>query len=171
MTEIWKDVVGYEGLYMVSNIGNVKSLNYNKTNQEKIMNQPIIARYRNVHLSKNGMSKYIKVHRLVANAFVENPYNYPIVNHKDEDSLNNVYTNLEWCTIKYNNSYGTRLDRVAQKNKKAVLQYDLNGNFLKEWASASDVQKKLGYKRTNITNCCNGKQKTSNGFVWRYKVL
>lgn len=69
------------------------------------------------------------------------------------------------------NSYGTRLDRVAQKNKKAVLQYDLNGNFLKEWASASDVQKKLGYKRTNITNCCNGKQKTSNGFVWRYKVL
>ena len=95
MEEIWKDVVGYEGLYEVSNFGNVRSLfRYKKQLRWDVANN----RYATVQLFKNKIGKRLLVHRLVAEAFLPNPRNLPVVNHKDENKLNNNVDNLEWCT-------------------------------------------------------------------------
>ena len=101
MEEIWKDVKGYEGLYQVSNLGNVKSIRKN------IIKKPsrLPKGYLQMRLSKNGKNKYISIHRLVAQAFIPNINNYPCVNHKDCNPQNNKVNNLEWCTYKENNSY------------------------------------------------------------------
>lgn len=118
----WKDIEGYEGLYQVSNTGKVRSLNYNKTGQKKILKLGIEKRgYKHVTLYKNNKRKIFKVHRLVAQAFISNPNNYPCVNHKDENPSNNHVSNLEFCTVAYNNSYGTRLERMSAKNKGRKL--------------------------------------------------
>ena len=110
--EIWKDIDGYEGLYQVSNLGRVKSLHHNK---EKILKGSYNSKgYYFVKLCKNGISKSIFVHRLVAQEFIPNPDNLPIVNHKDENPRNNNVDNLEWCTQKYNANYGTVRERQAQ---------------------------------------------------------
>ena len=103
MMEEWRAVPGYEGLYEVSNTGNVKSLIKNKIIKGFINRSG----YRLVGLSKNGIRKKITIHRLVAQVFIENPDNLPEVNHKDEDKTNNNVDNLEWCDRKYNNNYGT----------------------------------------------------------------
>jgi hypothetical protein len=124
--EIWKDITGYEGLYQVSNLGNVKSLRTNK----------------NIYCSKSGRTKeYLRVglfkdkkrtmysiHKLVAEHFVPNPNKYPIVNHKDERKNNNVWTNLEWCDEKYNANYGTK----KIKAKCSSLLYLLKKNYNNE---------------------------------------
>ncbi len=118
-SEEWKDVVGYEGLYMVSNKGRIKSLR-NKNGVE-IMRQRTDRAYCSVSLKVNQKSKIFFVHRLVAMAFVPNPFNYPEVNHKDEDKKNNNADNLEWCTRSYNINYGTRPARYSQKMKGRKL--------------------------------------------------
>lgn len=107
--EIWKDVNDYNGLYQISNLGNVKSIHYRHTNVEKIL-KPYIKEdgYVVVCLTKNRRIKWHRVHRLVAEAFINNPDNLPEVNHKDENKLNNRVDNLEWCTSSYNKNYGTR---------------------------------------------------------------
>lgn len=98
MKEIWEDVRGYEGLYQVSNFGNVKSLNYNKTKQEKILKPKTSSAYNIVCLCKNGNNKYCSIHRLVANAFIPNPYSYSDINHIDGNKRNNSVKNLEWVS-------------------------------------------------------------------------
>ena len=112
--EIWRPVVGYEGLYEVSNIGRVRSLDrfYYRLHKGKVLS-PTKDRYGylTVTLNCNGKSKTIKIHRLVAQAFLPNPDNLPQVNHKDEDKTNNNVDNLEWCTAKYNVNFGTRQER------------------------------------------------------------
>ena len=165
MEEIWKDVVGYEGLYEVSNLGRVRR-------DGKILKPTKIKNgYLYVGLHKNGIQKTVRVHRLVASAFIPNPQNLPCVNHKDEDKTNNAVDNLEWCTSQYNANYGTRNERVAEKLSKPILQYDLNGNFIREWPSASKVEEETGISNGNISMCCLGRYgfKTAGGFVWRYK--
>lgn len=110
MKEIWKDVVGYEGLYKVSNLGNVKSIRTNKLLCFSISNK----RYFRVGLCKNGKRKWSAIHRLVAEAFIPNPNNFPCVNHKDCNKQNNKLTNLEWCSYSYNNLYKNhQLKRIA----------------------------------------------------------
>lgn len=99
----WRAVPGYEGLYEVSNKGNVRNVRRN-TLLRSSNNQG----YKRVYLYKNGIRKGFRVHRLVAQAFIPNPDNLPEVNHRDEDKLNNSVDNLEWCTAKYNSNYGTR---------------------------------------------------------------
>ena len=107
--EIWKDILGYEGLYQVSNYGRVRSLKYGK---EKILKQQINTDgYLHIDLYKNKKRKNYNVHRLVTIAFLENPNNYPQVNHKDENKQNNHIDNLEWCDYKYNCNYGTRKNK------------------------------------------------------------
>lgn len=170
MIEIWKDIKGYEGLYQVSNLGRVKSLGNNKRRKEKILKQVEDGGgYLFVLLCKNGKGKMFKVHRLVAQAFTPNPNNYPQVNHKDENKQNNCVWNLEWCDCKYNINYGTGIERRIEKVSKTVLQYDLNGNFIREFLSGTEVQRQLGFGFQHISHCCLGKRKTAYGFIWRYK--
>jgi hypothetical protein len=122
--EIWKDIEGYEGLYQVSNLGRVKSLARYKQNHSKLqkVNERLLSpRFRRnyyvVALCKEGTVKNVSVHRLVAETFIPNPNNYPIINHKDENSLNNCINNLEWCTYQYNNTYGTVLEKLSRARK------------------------------------------------------
>ena len=117
--EIWRPIEGYEGLYEVSNLGRVRSLDrYDSRNQfrkGRIMKQNNDGRdYMSIQLCLNGKLKKYFVHRLVAEAFLPNPDNLPQVNHKDEDKSNNRVDNLEWCTAKYNLSYGTRNIRIRE---------------------------------------------------------
>lgn len=127
MTEIWKDIKGYEGIYQVSSRGKVRSFHFGKN--IKILRFSIRGGYANVILYKNKKRKTFSVHRLVAEAFIDNPNDLPEVNHKDEDKLNNQVENLEWCTPKYNSNYGTRNKRIKEtksRNKKEELE---NGNL------------------------------------------
>ena len=114
MIEEWRPIEGYEGLYEVSNIGRVRSVDrfYYRLHKGKVLS-PTKDRYGylTVTLNCNGKSKTIKIHRLVAQAFLPNPDNLPQVNHKDEDKTNNNVDNLEWCTAKYNVNFGTRQER------------------------------------------------------------
>ena len=167
MNEIWKDIDGYEGLYQVSNKGNVKSLKWGK---ERIL-RPVIDRYGYYYimLYNDSVRKRFKLHRLVAQAFIPNPENKPQVNHKDENKLNNCVNNLEWSTAKENSNYGTRNERMGYSLCKSILQYSKFGDFIKEWQSAVEVKRVLDINKSNITQCCKGKLKSSGGFIWRYK--
>lgn len=120
MKEIWKDVVGYEGLYQISNIGRIKSLNYNKTKKENIMKQRCVKgkEYFSIGIMKDGVSKEYKIHRLVAIAFIPNPDNKPQINHKDSDPKNNNVENLEWCTSAENIQHAFKYGRKTQKGEK-----------------------------------------------------
>lgn len=169
-------IPGYEGLYMVSNLGRVKSLNYNHTGKERLL----ILRtadngYLKVDLHKNGIQKRFSVHRLVAMAFIPNPDNLPCVNHKDEDKTNNCVENLEWCTRKYNANYGTAKQRWGEKLSKKVAQYapDFPCELIKVWNSETEAARELrkqGVKinKCNISDVLNGRQKTAGGFGWGY---
>jgi hypothetical protein len=116
--EIWKDIIGYEGCYQVSNLGNVKSLNYMHTGREKILKTKQKKNgYMHINLCKDGVTKTHSIHMLVAETFIPNTDNLPQVNHKDEVKSNNCVDNLEWCTIEYNNKYGTHIQRCANSNR------------------------------------------------------
>ena len=170
--EYWKPVVGYEEHYQVSNFGRVKSIKFGK---EIILKQHIRGGYYSVVLSKNGIVKRYSVHRLVAQAFIDNSDNLPQINHKDEDKTNNNVDNLEWCDSEYNNNYGTRNKRVSEKMtngklSKPVLQYDLEGNLIREWASACECGRN-GFDTGAVNACCNNKykfEKYKNCF-WKFK--
>lgn len=119
--EIWVDIKGYEGLYQVSNLGRVKSLeridSLGHKRKEKIFKPQKNKGYLRVSLWKDGKGKKYSIHRLVAIAFIPNPDNLPEVNHKDENKFNNNVDNLEWCTVAYNNTYGTRIQRFSESHK------------------------------------------------------
>jgi group I intron endonuclease len=118
MDEIWKDIEGYEGLYQVSNLGDVRSLKYAGGNKVKLLKQSTDKKgYKRVVLCKDRKKKNHWIHRLVAIAFIPNPNNLPIVNHIDECKSNNMVSNLEWCTLVYNNAYGTRNERISKSSK------------------------------------------------------
>lgn len=166
--EIWKDIEGYEGLYQVSSEGRVKSLNYNRTGEEKIMKGTKNNKdYFTVSLCKEGKTKTFSIHRLVATAFLPNPNNLPQVNHRNEDKTDNRVENLEYCDSKYNNNYGTRNERIS----KPILQFNLDGEFIKKWDGAREVERELGFNHGDISTCCRGKIKTAYGFVWMYAVI
>ena len=126
MQELWKDIIGYEGLYQVSNLGRVKSLERvtiskngkRYTCQELCLRFGNIKGYKFVVLRKNCKSRQVLVHRLVAQAFIPNLDNLPEVNHKDENPANNCVDNLEWCTHKYNSNYGTAKIRMIESKKR-----------------------------------------------------
>ena len=168
--EYWKPVVGYEGLYMVSNFGRVKSIKFGK--EIILKSRKDRYGYLQLNLWKNNKLKRCRIHRLVAEAFLPNPHNYPCVNHKDEDKTNNNVDNLEWCTHKYNSNYGTAIQRRSQKRingkrSKKVYQYTLDGQFVREWDSIRECGRN-GFNPTCICMCCKGKQKYHRGFIWKY---
>lgn len=180
MTEIWKDIEGYEGLYKISNLGNVLACEkyakvrggaYRKINPRLLNPYKCINGYIQINLRKDKKSKPFLIHRLVAKAFIENPNNYSEVNHKDEDITNNIVDNLEWCTHKYNANYGTRNQRMLahRKNRlRPVNQYSKDGKFIKHWESMSEVEKELGADTGSIIRVCKGLQHTCIGYVWEY---
>ena len=183
MIEIFKDIKDYEGLYQVTNFGNVWSLNYYRSGKPKLLKPGKTKNgYLLVSLYKNGKRKSYKVHRLVSEHFIPNPNNLPCVNHKDEDKTNNFAGtpendykdgNLEWCTHEYNTNHGTRNKRIAKSNtngkrSKKVLQFTLDGEFIREWPSTAECGRN-GFNQRNIVSCCNGKLKQYKGFIWRHK--
>lgn len=175
MIEEWKPIVGYEGLYEVSNLGRVKSLeriiDAKHHVKKRILKQGVQrGGYLHVGLCKNNKVKIKKIHRLVAEAFIPNPYNLPQVNHKDENIKNNCVDNLEWCTGNYNYYYGTRIKRIAEKKSKSVVQYNTNGEFIKEYSSVTEAECAIAGKTTSaIHRCLHGKSKTAYGYKWKYK--
>ena len=163
--EYWKPVVGYEGHYQVSNFGRVKSIKFGK---EIILKQKIRGGYYSVGLSKNGIVKTYYVHRLVAEAFIDNPNNYKEVNDKDEDKSNNIVSNLEWCNAKYNNNYGTKNQRAVKKLSKPVIGVDKVTGLILEFPSVKEAERQLGISNGNICSCLKGRQKSAGGFYWYY---
>lgn len=169
--EIWKDIEGYEGLYQISSLGRVKSLGNDKTKKEKILKQDKNKNgYFKVNLWKNNKTKTCQVHRLVAHAFIENPNKLPIINHKDENPSNNMASNLEWCTQKYNVNYGTCKIKIADSLSKQVYQYSLDLKLIKIWQSTMECGRN-GYNQKRVSDCCLSKRKTHKGFLWSYKPL
>ncbi len=168
VNEIWMPVVGFEGLYEVSNLGRVKSLKRNTTSGG-IMKTNINKGYEYVHLCKNGKHYNGKVHRLVAEAFLPNPQYKREVNHKDENKLNNSLANLEWATRKENSNYGTGAERAAQKCRKKIVQLDMDGNELHLWDSSLAIERTLGFAASNIRTVCIGKAKSAYGFRWKHE--
>jgi hypothetical protein len=168
LAETWKPMVGFEGLYEVSNLGRIKSLKRNSTSGG-IIKTHVNRGYEYFHPCKNGKHRNMKVHRAVAEAFIPNPDNKPDVNHKDENPLNNRVDNLEWATKKENVNYGTRSERTAQKVRKAIVQFDMEGNRIQAWPSSLAIERALGYAASNIRSCCNGIAKSAYGFVWKHE--
>lgn len=170
--EIWESLVflGYPN-YEVSNIGRVKSLKFGK---ERILKQGKMKNgYLFVVLCENGKRKLFYVHKLVAIAFIPNPQNIPIINHKDENKENNCLNNLEWVSYQYNNTYNNihkkRGLKTGKTRKKTIQQYTKDMVFVKEFESATTASTELNIPQSNITACCKGRLKTSGGFIWKYK--
>ena len=188
--EEWKtaiyDGIVYEGLYKVSNLGRILNLNYRNTGKAKLMKTFEIENgYLQVHLSKNGEYKQCYVHRLVAETFLENPENLPEVNHKDEDKTNNFVflnedgsvdkekSNLEWKNHRDNCNHGTRNERSAKtrtngKLSKRVLQFTLDGEFVREWESTMECGRN-GFNQGAVAACCRGEKPQYKGFIWKYE--
>lgn len=169
--EVWKDIEGYEGLYQVSSLGRVKSLDRitpkNRYFKGKILvNKHDSQGYQLVCLCVDGKQSYAYIHRLVAKAFIPNPENKETVNHKDENKANNCVENLEWMTMRENANYGTRNERCTHK-PKPIFQIK-NGFVIKRWESAIEASKTLGISLTSIRSALCGDSITCCGFMWRY---
>lgn len=165
MSEVWKDIKGYEGKYQVSNRGKIRSLVHGNRIRKTVINNR--DKYEYVSLFSNKVHTH-KVHRLVAEAFIPNPEHKPQVNHINGNKQNNHVENLEWVTAKENNRHAIVTGLRKKNNSKIVNQYDLNGNFIKNWHSIRTIEKELKIANSSITACCKGKLKTAGGFTWRY---
>ena len=160
MKEEWRDIEGFEGKYMASNTGKVKSLNYNKTGKEKIMKpQDNGDGYLFVQLCKDGKVKTCRINRLVAQAFLPNPNNLPEVNHKDENPKNNNVENLEWCSRQYNVDYSL---------SKAVIGIDKVSGLILEFPSVREAERQTDIASSNICACLKGRLKSTGGYYWHY---
>ena len=172
--EIWRPIKGYETYYEVSNYGNVRSLDrivVYSDGRKRLWKRRIIKPVKDkdgyllCSLCKNGQNKTVKIHRLVAEEFITNPNNLPVINHKDENKDNNYAGNLEWCDGKYNANYGTRNKRIVETQSKPVLQIDLETNqIVAEYPSTAEASRQLKISHSGISMCCNGKLKAYKGF-------
>lgn len=195
--EIWRSVVGYEGLYEISTLGRVKRLArvaVDSMGRKRQYNEAILTNrigkqtgYPCVNLSKDGKVTTINIHTLIADAFIPNPDNLPCINHKDENRANSVLSNLERCTYKYNMMYGSAPEK-RRKSQQAfykshsrkpsglfgvstvVYQYTLDGKLIEIFkGGATEVEEKLGFSAEGVGSCCRHKNHSAFGYVWRYE--
>lgn len=181
--EKWKSIVGYEGLYEISNYGNVRSLDrfvaccYGSKQfiRGKIISpQPNQHGYLMVSLNKESQRNVHYIHRLVAQAFIPNPNNLPQVNHKDEVKDNNMVDNLEWCDNIYNINYGSARDKIRNfriNTGKPICQIDkVSGEVIATFINSSRAMEETGIDASAINKCClnRPKFKTAGGFIWKY---
>ena len=175
--EVWRDIEGYEGLYQVSSEGRVKSLERKlphwrggeRIQKERIL-KPRVDRdgYLRLDLHAGGKTRTFFVHRLVCQAFHENPDNKPQINHINEIKTDNRACNLEWCTCKQNINHGSRNERVAKALGKPIGQYKLDGKLIKVWPSTAIVERQTGFSQGSIWGVANGRHKQAYGYIWRY---
>lgn len=167
MEEVWKDIKEYEGLYQVSNTGEIKSLINNLIKKHKNDKDG----YCLITLHCNGERKGYSIHRLVANAFIENLNNKPQLNHKDGNKRNNNVSNLEWCTAKENTHHAIKtglMKNILSQPPRKVIQLGKDGNMISSYTSIKEAENKLGLSCGNICKVCKGINKTAGGFKWRY---
>lgn len=176
MQEVWKDVVGYEGRYKVSNLGNVMSMRYRGHEGVRLM-RPVLHHGGYQIISLSNPKKIWLVHVIVAKAFVDNPDGKPFVNHIDGNKTNNCADNLEWVTCLENIQHAIRTGlrdphniprRYGKENptSKPVLQYDAKGDFIKKWDCQSDAARYFGIRTGTIANCIDRQSKLCKGFMW-----
>lgn len=160
MKEVWRAIEGYEFIYQVSNLGNVRRVS------DKRPLRPIETHYgyKRVALSKNGKRRMFAVHRLVAKEFVKNPKNLPEVNHKNENASDNRAENLEWCDHRYNVNYGTRMSRI----RREVQMLGDDGEVLRTFRSQKEAAEEMGTSQGAISNACKGRQERAGGHRWRF---
>lgn len=171
--EIWKEIPGFEGRYEASSNGSIRGISSLLEKKQKINRDG----YLRVNLNVNGKPKTYTVHRLVASTFIPNPNCLPMINHKDENKLNNCIDNLEWCDNKYNTTYGNTISkRVAsllewKAKDKPILQCDLEGKVIARFDSARQAAKILGLRKQRINFILNGMNgcKTCGGFSFKYE--
>lgn len=165
--EMWKKVPipEYSELYLISSMGRLKNIKRNKILAICLDSDG----YPHYTLYNKKKRKPITAHRLVAMAFIENPLNLPCVNHKDENKTNNAVNNLEWCAVAYNNSYGTRLERTAEKNSKPIAQIS-RGEVVAIFKNAVEAARCTGTNYSKIRMCCRGARKSAGGYQWENLV-
>lgn len=159
--------------YKVSNVGTVLSTDYNHTGETREISQGSqSAGYKFVVLCNGGIKKHFLVHRLVAEAFIPNPNNYPYINHKDESKDNNCVDNLEWCNNSYNASYGngavSRINSLRVIKSKRVAKCNFDMEIIEEFESVLEAKAKTGINNSKIGECCNGKRRSAGGYKWKW---
>ena len=190
MEEIWKDIEGYEGIYQVSNLGRVRSLDryYTKPHPRNgvptkyfkrgsiITNHTLRNGYTNVMLKFEGGKKNFMVHRLVAKAFVPGYFEGADVNHKDCNRQNNHADNLEWMTrrdnLMYNNDKNaSAMEQIHRSQRKPIIQMTMDGEYIREWPSIYAAHLALGLDSKSISGACRQRygMKTCGGYCWKFK--
>ena len=165
MEEIWKDIEGFEGLYQVSNLGRVK----------RVTTGRILKGYKNtkgyllVGLYKHNIRCNKLIHRLLAQAFIQNPDNKPEVNHIDEDKTNNMVSNIEWSTRKENCNHGTRNERVSKSNSIPIIVINLKTGESQDFYGTNECARQLGLDQSHITKVLKGRYKQTGGYSFKYK--
>lgn len=176
INEVWKSIDGYDGYYEVSNLGNIRSVDrcviasngakkYFKGQQLKTWHSH--NGYVLCNLKKNGKSKTVRVNRIVAQTFIPNPYNHPVINHINFDKDDNCVDNLEWCSHKYNINY--TYNNCMSKSQKHVLKLDpYTLQVLDEYISLADAARNNNCYFQNISRCCYNKDYKCGGYKWRF---
>lgn len=174
--EEWKDIEGYEGKYKASIYGRIKNIKTKKILKQYVGNNG----YYRIGLYNNSITKVYEVHRIIAKTFIDNIDRKEEVNHIDGNKLNNNIKNLEWVTHKENIQHAWRTKlfepvreasrRYGKDNPaaKKIIQYNLKGQKIKEYESIADAVRETKIHKTSIGKCCNGRQKTAGGYIWKF---